>query len=514
MRVVLVQPSSFISDEITVAYRRHGRYKVHEAGGKIMQISLPPLGLLYLATPMVQAGHDVQILDAWSLQLTAGETLQEIIELKPDLVGLTMYFNSVRENYQISQQLKRFCNVPIVIGGPHASAAPKFVLEKYAAVDAVFEGWGDRAGVKLLDCFAGKMAAGDVPGLWYRQKSKFAHNAPDVLPSNLDDIPIPNRSLIQGMYDRRYYYNILSRRKQMDVLMTSRNCPFKCKFCFNLGKHGYYPHSTERVLEEIVQMVNRGVDAIEILDDTFTVNRKRAEQILDKIIESGFDLEFRIRSRVNLVNEQFLRKFKRSGGRAVSYGMESGSDKVLNLMDKGTTVRQNEKACRITKKAGLICHSSWLAGFPGETPQDLQKTFALIRKILPTTFKVYPLIPIPGSHVYKDAKEKGTLVGDWDVEEPTPSVRNEAWSGDTESFFRMLGDSSRAIYLKPRYLLQTARHILFPPSTRMIKYGFFSMLGLVPGRLGILKKILNRYLRDEQPNPSFETFRQAGSDKN
>ena len=140
MRVVLVQPSSFISDEITAAYRSHGRYKVHEAGGKIMQISLPPLGLLYLATPMVKAGHDVQILDAWSLQLTVGETVQEIIELKPDLVGLTMYFNSVRENYQISQQLKQFRNVT---DGRRADA--QSIVEAPAKVTA-FRGAGNLAG--------------------------------------------------------------------------------------------------------------------------------------------------------------------------------------------------------------------------------------------------------------------------------------------------------------------------------------------------------------------------------
>src|SRR3990172_2438449 len=128
-------------------------------------------------------------------------------------------------------------------------------------------------------------------------------------------------------------------------------------------------------------MVARGIDAIEIMDDTFTFNRRRADQILDRIIEKAWDLELRVHSRVDHIDMPLLRKLKRAGTRAISYGMESGSDPVLRLMRKKTTVAQNEEACRLTKKAGILCSTSWILGYPGETREMLEETFRFVARV-------------------------------------------------------------------------------------------------------------------------------------
>ena len=165
------------------------------------------------------------------------------------------------------------------------------------------------------------------------------------------------------MYKNNMYYNITSTAKKVDVLMTSSDCPFNCYFCQNLTGHKFLTHSPERVVEELDNMVSRGIKAVEIMDDTFTFKRSRVEKIFDLIERRNYDLEFRIRSRVNLIDEDLLRRFKRIGGRAISYGMESGSDKILKSMNKGTTVKQNEEACRLTRKQVLfVIRLGFLAG--------------------------------------------------------------------------------------------------------------------------------------------------------
>jgi len=269
----------------------------------------------------------------------------------------------------------------------------------------------------------------------------------------------------------------MSRRHNTDVIMTSRNCPFSCRFCYNLVEHGYLSHSPERVLAEIGSLADRNIDTIEIMDDTFTIHRKRVERILDGIIKAGFDIDFRIRSRVNLIDDALLRRLKEAGLRAISFGMESGSNRVLELMDKKTTVPMNGNAARLTKKHRIICHTTWIAGFPGETWDDLEKTFAFIRTMLPTTFNITRLIPLPGTYVYNEAKRNGSLVGDWGVDKPQPHIRTEIVGDDPRPFGETVAARYRRLLLNPRYILQTIRYALFPPNIRLFRYGIDVVLG-------------------------------------
>ena len=483
MRVLLIQPSDYLWPNISAMYRKHGRFKVTiGARGHSSPVTLPPLGLMYLATPMLKTGYEVAILDAWSLQLTNGEIVEEARLFHPDVIGISFYSDYVRIVYELTTLLKQAFDVPIVVGGPHPSSMSGQVLAEYNSVDCLIKGWGEFSIVRMLSWVGGKGNPEEIPGLWYRHNGTIRGSPVAQLPSNLDDILPPSRGLLQAEYDKGIYRNILSRRRRMDVLLTSRNCPYKCGFCYNLGGHKYYPHGIDRVLEEINEMVERGIDAIEIMDDTFTLSRKRADAILDGIIARRYDLELRIRSRVNLIDEPLIAKCKTAGVRAISYGMESGSDAMLHCMDKQTTVAQNEAACRITKRAGLLCHTTWVMGYPGETPETMEETYHFIKKIRPSTTNISLLAPFPDTRIYNQAKMEKTLVGDWATIGKEAAglssnenirrfiyIRLEAWP-DYDSLKKAIDNISLRVLFDWRYLIEIGWYFLRHPNGRFFQY--------------------------------------------
>ncbi len=479
MKILFIQPSEFSSDEITTAYKQHGRLKVLRDRNRFHRIiTLPPLGLMYLAPLLIQKGNEVKILDAYTLQLNNGEIVQEAIAFQPDIIGISFYSRFIRVVYLLTQKLKAVLNVPIVLGGAHPTAMPDKVLEEFETVDYLVRGWGEHAFTQLTEFLTKQREIDSVLGLCYRQNGLIIKNPEAKLPKNLDDIPMPERNLLKEMYDNHLYFNIMNRRKNMDVLLTTRNCPFACRFCFQHWRGTYYAHSTDRVLKEIRQMVDRDINAIEIMDDNFTLNRKRTEEIMDRVLEEGFDLEFRIRSRVTQVDEQLLKKLKKTGVRSVNYGMESGSDTMLKIMNKKTTVAANEKACRLTKKTGILCQTSWLLGFPGETKERLEETFRFVRRILPNTFTFSILTPLPETPVYLEAKKNGTLVGDWSVYCDQIHVKNEEFP-DFESYDEMINKVHHQILTSFQFIFQTLKYIVLNPNPRLFIFGFKVFIGKI-----------------------------------
>ncbi|MFC1706936.1 B12-binding domain-containing radical SAM protein, partial [Planctomycetota bacterium] len=281
MRILLIQPSEFSSAEISPAYMKGGKFKLLRDRSRYQRIlTLPPLGLMYLATPLLEADHEVAILDAYTLQLSTGEVLQEAIRFNPDLIGISLYSRFLHIVYQLTKKLKATLNVPIVLGGAHPTAVPDKVLTEFTEVDYVIRGWAEYSLTQLAGFLSQNASIDSVEGLAYRKNGSFIMNPEAELPKDLDEIPMPDRDLLQDMYDNHMYSNITSSRRNMDVLLTSRNCPFSCRFCFQHWRSSYHLHSPDRVLAEISQMAERGIDAIEIMDDNFTLNKRRVNEIL------------------------------------------------------------------------------------------------------------------------------------------------------------------------------------------------------------------------------------------
>ena len=146
-------------------------------------------------------------------------------------------------------------------------------------------------------------------------------------------------------------------------------------------------------------------------------------EIADSLIRGGYDFDLKVRSRVNSIDEEMLRKLKKAGVKQIIYGFESGSQKMLDSMNKKTTVEMNKKAVDLTKKAGIACYGEIMIGMPGETRETINETISFLLEKKPIIGFVPVLYPLPGTKVYGEAKKNGTLQGDWTVDGPWPWVK-------------------------------------------------------------------------------------------
>jgi len=430
----------------------------------------PPMGLLYLATCLTLQNHKVEIIEANALKLSYGQILNKLISFSPDLIGIPMYMDIYHQTFKLTKTIRQsFPKPKILLGGPVATAVPEKVMEEFPGADFLLKGDSEKSIVELCNVLENKSNYKIIKGLSYRENRTIIHNPAAAEVKNLDDIPHPDRSHLADIYKNGKYFALLSRHRPVDAIITSRGCPYHCKFCYN-SSNNYRCRSPQDVVKEILKIHSLGIKTIEICDDNFTLDRERAIAIFKTVIKEKLKIALRIKSKVSSVDEELIKMAKKAGVYQISYGMESAVQKILDSMQKETTVRQNEDAIRITKNAGIKCHTSWLFGWPGETPEDIQQNIKFIIATKPTTVFIGPIVPYPKTPLYEESKTQGTLIGDWKADsEHIPWIKLP-WAETKNEILRWINYAYRKIYYRPFYALNFGKEILKNANTNLAKY--------------------------------------------
>jgi len=374
----------------------------------------PPLGLASMATVLrAEDDFEVEVLDAWALGMGITEFTVELKKKRPIVLGLTAYTITVREVLAAVREVKRVLpEVRVVLGGPHPTVRPEECITQ-EGVDFVVRGEGEITFRSLVQ----RIGGGDenfegIPGLTYKLDGKIRHNPGQSFVPSLDDLPWPSREgLPMDIY--RPSSGVYKRLPVASVI-TSRGCPFHCTFCScSVFGHRVRFRSPEKVVGEIEYLIDRfGIREIYFADDCFTLERKRALQICDLLREKNFDLTWTCLTRVNLIDEELLRKMKGAGCVSIAYGIESADPEQLKKMKKNITIEQARKAIALTKRVGIETRTSYIFGMPGEDRGSLEKTLALSLE-LNSDFVIFCLAtPRPGTELYDEAREKGLLLAD------------------------------------------------------------------------------------------------------
>lgn len=427
----------------------------------------PPISLLYLAAALRGAGEDVKVIDSDDGDLSHDAVAKRVAQWSPDLVGIPLYSADLNLAYRLTELLgKGGPPWKIALGGPHATAMPDKVLQAFPACTYVIRGEAEQTVVDLARALAGGAGLDSVRGISFRDGNKIIHN-PDPIPeADLDAIRFPARDLLADAYRRNVYWRV-GHRGTTDVMITSRGCPYGCRFCFKMSKK-YRLRSPENILAELVNIRSLGTRSIHIMDDLFVWDKTRCLKILGMIREQKLNLELKVRARVDLIDEELLAAMKETGVKSVVYGIESGSQKILDLMNKHTTVEMNYRAIKATKQAGLQCYADAFIGFPGETPETLKETERFFLKSKPTALAIAVLSPFPSTWVYDKAEAEGTLVGDWDLENPRPWVKLP-WTPDFDTLVRW----RKRIYMnylrEPSVAFGIAKSLLFRTNLKQAK---------------------------------------------
>lgn len=445
----------------------------------------PPLTLACLASFLEQHGHKVDILDRNVLLLKMGNfsgvdrEMQRLLqEIAPEIVGITATTPLIPDAFRCAKIAKE--TVPkskIILGGIHASILPELCLEECDALDFVCKGEGE---FTLKELAEGRDVR-QIKGLYFREDGRVKSTAPRELYPNLDDFPPPARHLLDmKIYLKPSSWMIRGLELSATHLFAGIGCIANCHFCAWPGMHGRKMrlHSADYVFKEIKHLVDDyGVEGLYLAEEMFLCNKKRTFELCNLLITSGYNKRVKlcVNLRVDVVDEEKLQLLKKAGFIQVEYGIESGSQRILDAMNKHTTVEQNQKAIALTKKIGIRTLANIIIGIPGEEKSDILKTIKLLDSTKSDYIAVNRFVPFPGSHLFNVLKDQGKISYNW----------TNYWCTDIETNYSNIDDKEfvklflimRAKYqvknalsslkwnigMKPYYILKFPYYLLKDP---------------------------------------------------
>jgi len=364
---------------------------------------LAPQGLCTIATIAKMNDYDVSILDAEALKLTVDQTIDKILELEPDIVGFTLYTSFLPTVAELVSRLRQIYKrngkeLTILVGGSHATITRNKVLEELPGVDIACIGEGEKTFVEILYALENAINLKEVAGIVFRgEDGNIIGTQRRPFISDLDLLPIPDWSLLPELKEYYCAAGDSIKRSPSAGIVTSRGCEGKCYFCnpWQLGRKNRY-HSAEYVYQMVVNLMeNYGIRDIYIQDDSFLQHRVNVMAFCKILIEKKVDLTWACHGRVNHVDKVMLQLMKKSGCWQVALGLESGSQKILNNINKGTTVEQNFKALEICKEVGLDVKGLFMIGCFGEDHDTIKETIDFIKKSYITDFHMNFFTPLP-----------------------------------------------------------------------------------------------------------------------
>jgi anaerobic magnesium-protoporphyrin IX monomethyl ester cyclase len=420
----------------------------------------PCLGLLYVAAAVKDiSGIDIRIIDANADELSL-EKLEELITKEsPDMVGFSVLTFNLLNCMDVSRIVRK-CNpqTKICFGGWHPTLYPQETLA-FDFVDFIVIGEGELTFTDLIKIFNNNKPPTEkelsgIKGLGYKlSDGSIMINPPREVVKNLDDLPLPAYDLL----DTTKYFNLLACSGQSVNIMTSRGCPHRCVFC-DLRRTTYRYRTPGNILEEINFWVAKGVQEFFIQDDNFTIDRKRTIEFCRLLTDANLNIKYKISSRVDCIDDEICQHLKKSGCYRIYFGVESGSQKVLDCLEKGITIQHIKTAFQAAHKHDIDCCAYVMIGVPSETEEDIRLTRSLLKDIKPNHLHCSICTPMPRTYLYGKLMEDGVITNDYWLDfakKPAPSFKTPFASQlySAEELRRMQNAIQKQFYLNPRIIL-------------------------------------------------------------
>ena len=406
-----------------------------------------PLGIMYLAAMLDRNGYEVKILDTLvpdSLPISDGdakqygmpweEIRQEIQQSRPDIVGITCPFTTQIGNAtRISEIVKDIdAGILTVLGGPHTSVRATQLLEEAKNVDIAVIGEGEYTILDLVRYLEGNKKISEINGIAYRRGEQVVLNPKREFIGSLDELPFPAYHLVdmeEYLKPRRIQYRCPQSLREISMI-TSRGCPYNCVFCsihLHMGKI-WRAHSEQYVVKHIEHVINNyGVEHIHFEDDNLTLDVKRFEGILDRIIQKGIKFSWDTPNgiRADRLTKDLLKKIKETGCTNLIIGVESGDQFILdNVIGKHLRLDGVINTARMCKELGIPLSAFYVIGFPSEKKENIKQTIDLalrLKREFAVHMYLFVATPLYGTRLYDICIERGYL-----TRELTPRALSEA----------------------------------------------------------------------------------------
>lgn len=390
-----------------------------------------PMGISYIASYLMARGHDVGIYHAehgpdteyksvvkysesFNKYKSAiesddhpiwAEVKREISSFYPEVVGVSVLTPKVPSAFKIAEICKNIDPKMVVVFGNHHPTIRSDEILLNENVDFVVRGEGEETFSSLLDNLGSSSPDyHTIAGLSFRDNGKIINNNDRARIDNLDVLPFPARDKLLNLETYT--------PTQLSMVMTSRGCPYSCAFC---ASHNMWSKKVRfRSIENIINEINElkkvySVKNITFMDDSFTINRKRVKELCAALIEDNIGITWSCLTRVNIISDEIIALMKKAGCTKVDVGIESGNQRVLDLINKGITVEQVRKAAEILRRNKMYWSGFFMFGFPTETENEIFDTINFLKELKPNWANISIFTPYPGTELYKLSLEKDLI---------------------------------------------------------------------------------------------------------
>ncbi len=378
----------------------------------------PNLGLGYLATALRKNGFQVDVCDGMKKGMSYEKLKERLSRADYDVAGVQVLTCSMKKSRSVLNYIKLInSDVITVIGGPHPSGNPADSLDDIKKADFAFRGEGEKGLPKLLRKLnlEHDLPYKDIPNLIWRNNGKTISNPLEPI-EDLDSIGLPSWDLINP--DDYPYSPIgaFSRRYPLATISCTRGCAHYCTFCANTRIMGrkLRTRSTKSILEEIMLLYNKyGIREFQIIDDCFTSNKLFASSVCKQIIREGLDISISFPNgvRTESLDEELIYLLEQAGCYSLGIAVESGSQRIVDHMNRGQTLEMIEEKVRLVNKISKIRMSGFfIIGYPEEEEEDILKTIELSKKLPISRANFTMWVPVPGSTMTESLKKDGKLI--------------------------------------------------------------------------------------------------------
>lgn len=431
---------------------------------------IPNVGLGYLATALRRAGHEPEICNAARDSLSPEFVARMVAENRYDVVGITIftpYFTSAAAYADAIRN--RVPQALLVAGGPHAIFEPKEVLEKIPEFDYAVTGEGEIALPALLEAFAANPDAPNletlekIPNLCFRKGNEFVLTQKEHI-EDIKPLDLPAWDLQQPEKFALYPNGIFTKKKKVAPIITSRGCPYPCKFCgagLAMGKKMRH-RDPDSIIEEIKLLRDKyGILEIQMMDDNFIVDKNFAIEVCEKMISEKTGVVWGCPPgvRANCIEDDIIGLMARAGCYSTSLGIESGSQRVLDLMKKKIDLTTVPEKIAILKKHNFRITGLFILGYPGETVDEMRETVRLSLRLDIDRVNLFTFTPFPGSEMYDELKAAGKLKN---IDYDELYIHNLGYCDESipeSELVKIQRSAHFKFYLRPKIILGIMREI-------------------------------------------------------
>ncbi len=431
--------------------------------GNIRIYGSPPLGIMILSAVLKRAGHECVMFDQANPETPNTVIIERIQKQEPDLVGLSfLSVTSYPHARTLAHQI-RACNIKakLAFGGAFATINAELIKLQCPEVDFVCQGDGEQL---ILDLVEHLDDPSKVNGITWAKDGQIVHNPDRAIDNDLDQWPFPDRESLPLDFVEALPLDVpaVLSKKRFTIMQTSRGCPQSCTFCNipAISKKRWRARSPQHVISELKHLQGQGFGAVYFVDDNFLLQPKRIEEVCKGITDNNITIQWGCEGRVDSVAQHLFPIMAKAHCKMLMFGIESGSKRILDRLNKKQTLDEIMKAVKDAKQAGIrLVHGFFVIGNPDESIQDMKTTFDFASKIRIDTFNFNRLCAYRNTPLWQEYIKRGLIneEADWYKMFKCSDIDPTCLSGEVVNQERMVGLRRLFLYKLIHYPFQTLR---------------------------------------------------------